>query len=193
MAYQLALVDFDGTLVDSMPYWLQLPVDTLRQFRLPQPEGFQEKIRTTPMWQVAGYLRACYPETLGSETLEEGWYRQMEEHYLTRVRILPGMPEQLKQLRAEGTKIYILSATDRPLLEKALEHFDFIPLVDGVYTEQEVGSKGNGDAYRRIHERTGIPYDRILLLEDSETNLRAAMALGMHTMLIRQTGVQRHE
>ena len=30
MAFSLALVDFDGTLADSMPYWLRLPADTLR-------------------------------------------------------------------------------------------------------------------------------------------------------------------
>ena len=38
MSCSLALVDFDGTLADSMPYWLRLPVDTLREANLPQPE-----------------------------------------------------------------------------------------------------------------------------------------------------------
>ena len=37
MAFSLALVDFDGTLADSMPYWLRLPADTLRAAGLPQP------------------------------------------------------------------------------------------------------------------------------------------------------------
>ena len=40
MAFSLALVDFDGTLADSMPYWLRLPADTLRAAGLSQPEGF---------------------------------------------------------------------------------------------------------------------------------------------------------
>lgn len=39
MAFSLALVDFDGTLADSMPYWLRLPADTLRAAGLPQPGG----------------------------------------------------------------------------------------------------------------------------------------------------------
>lgn len=46
MAFSLALVDFDGTLADSMPYWLRLPADTLRAAGLPQPEGFAEYIRS---------------------------------------------------------------------------------------------------------------------------------------------------
>ena len=49
MAFSLALVDFDGTLADSMPYWLRLPADTLRAAGLPQPEGFAEYIRSVPI------------------------------------------------------------------------------------------------------------------------------------------------
>ena len=53
MAFSLALVDFDGTLADSMPYWLRLPADTLRAAGLPQPEGFAEYIRSVPIREIA--------------------------------------------------------------------------------------------------------------------------------------------
>ena len=61
MAYQLALVDFDGTLVESMDYWLSLPYVTIKEANIPEPEGFRDYIRSIPLWEVGAQMEKDYP------------------------------------------------------------------------------------------------------------------------------------
>ena len=138
MAFSLALVDFDGTLADSMPYWLRLPADTLRAAGLPQPEGFAEYIRSVPIRK-----------------------------------------KLLQTLRAAGLRVYILSATRHALLDPAIERLGVAPLVDGVYAEEETGSKRTEAPYAFFRDRLGVPYEKMLLAEDAPRNLAAAEALGV--------------
>ena len=72
MPYSLALVDFDGTLADSMPYWLRLPVDTLREAGIPQPDGYENYIRSIPMWEIARETEKTYPQLVEELTKRLG-------------------------------------------------------------------------------------------------------------------------
>ena len=40
------ILDFDGTLVESMDYWLSLPFVTIKEANIPEPEGFRDYIRS---------------------------------------------------------------------------------------------------------------------------------------------------
>ena len=111
MAFSLALVDFDGTLADSMPYWLRLPVDTLREADLPQPEGFAEYIRSVPIWEIARDMGKMYPQLEADTPLAARWSAEMAEYYARAVPLKPGAKELLRTLRAAGLGVYILSAT----------------------------------------------------------------------------------
>ena len=162
MAFSLALVDFDGTLADSMPYWLRLPADTLRAAGLPQPEGFAEYIRSVPIREIARDMSA-----------------EMAAHYAREIPLKPGAKKLLQTLRAAGLRVYILSATRHALLDPAIERLGVAPLVDGVYAEEETGSKRTEAPYAFFRDRFGVPYEKMLLAEDAPRNLAAAEALGV--------------
>ena len=191
MAYKLALVDFDGTLVDSMSYWLNLPLETLKRNHIPEPEGFREYIAETPMWQVAIRLAKEYPQLVADCPLTDDWYAMMRENYMEHIQIFPEMPEVLRQFREQGMKIYIVSATRQPLLNDALEHFGLLANVDAVFSEGDVGSKREAETYVRLSEISGVPLKEMLLVEDSLTNLAAAAVLGVGTMQVHEPFVAR--
>ena len=111
MAFSLALVDFDGTLADSMPYWLRLPADTLRAAGLPQPEGFAEYIRSVPIREIARDMGAKYPQLEAETPLAVRWSAEMAAHYAREIPLKPGAKKLLQTLRAAGLRVYILSAT----------------------------------------------------------------------------------
>ena len=179
MAFSLALVDFDGTLADSMPYWLRLPVDTLREADLPQPEGFAEYIRSVPIWEIARDMGKTYPQLEANTPLAARWSAEMAEYYARAVPLKPGAKELLRTLRAAGLGVYILSATRRALLDPAVERLGVAPLADGVYAEEEIGSKRTEAPYAFFRDKLGVPYERMLLVEDAPRNLAAAEALGI--------------
>ena len=179
MAFSLALVDFDGTLADSMPYWLRLPADTLREADLPQPEGFAEYIRSVPIWEIARDMGKMYPQLEANTPLAARWSAEMAEYYARAVPLKPGAKELLRTLRAAGLGVYILSATCHALLDPAVERLGVAPLADGVYAEEEIGSKRTEAPYAFFRDKLGVPYERMLLVEDAPRNLAAAEALGI--------------
>ena len=83
------------------------------------------------------------------------------------------------RLRAAGLRVYILSATRHALLDPAIERLGVAPLVDGVYAEEETGSKRTEAPYAFFRDRLGVPYEKMLLAEDAPRNLAAAEALGV--------------
>ena len=117
MAFSLALVDFDGTLADSMPYWLRLPADTLREADLPQPEGFAEYIRSVPIWEIARDMGKMYPQLEANTPLAARWSAEMAEYYAWAVPLKPGAKELLRTLRAAA---YLPDFPDLSALEALL-------------------------------------------------------------------------
>lgn len=179
MAFSLALVDFDGTLADSMPYWLRLPADTLREAGLPQPEGFAEYIRSVPVWEIAKEMTKQYPQLEAGPPLAVRWSAEMAAHYAHEIPLKPGAKELLHALRAAGLRVCILSATRHALLDPAIDRLGVAPLVDGVYAEEETGSKRTEAPYAFFRDKLGVPYEEMLLVEDAPRNLAAAEALGV--------------
>ena len=182
MNYKAALLDFDGTLADSMPCWLDLPRRTLEEAGIPEPPGFRRIIREVPMREVAVWMAAEYPELVRERTLEERWYAMMEDNYLRRVSLKPGAEALLALLRSLGLRPAILSATKRPLLDTALGRFGLFSRVDLVLTEEEAGSKRTEAPYRLAAERLGAEPWEMVLVEDAPRNLAAARALGLGTV-----------
>lgn len=191
MGFSLALVDFDGTLADSMPYWLALPAETLRRAGLPEPPGFQELVRVRPMWEVAGFLTERYPRLEDGGPLPEQWYGMMEQNYLHRVALKPGARAFLTLLRESGARVWLLSATRQPLLDRAVEHFGLGPLLDRVLTEEEAGSKHTPAPYRYCAAAAGVSPAETVLAEDAPRNLAAAAALGLGTIAVRDESMAR--
>ncbi len=181
MPFRAALIDFDGTLADSMPCWLSLPQDTLRREGIPEPPGFQRLIREIPMWEVALRLQRDFP-ALADGHATAGWPEEMRGHYLHDVALKPGAEAALDLFRSLGIRTVILSATPADLLDAALGRFSLYGRLDAVFSEHEVGSKRDPDTYRRCAERLGAPVEDLLLVEDAPRNLEAAARLGLGTV-----------
>lgn len=193
MPCQLAIVDFDGTLAESMPYWLELPFVTLQQENIPEPEGFRDYIRSLPLWEVGAQLERDYPFLLEKGPVTEQWYAHMEANYRHRVPLREGAVEFLKLLRQRGRKIVLLSATRASTLAIAMERFGLYELLDGVYSEEQIGSKRSEEPYRYLAEKTGIPLSDMFLVEDSWKNLRTAGELGLGTVAIQDPAMAKWE
>ena len=182
MKWKAALVDFDGTLADSMPFWLDLPRQTLIRAGIPEPADFAARQRAVPLWEFAEEMSRAFPRLTRERPLAEQWYAAMEENYRTRIRLKPGALELLKLFRAEGLTVVILSATRNDLLIPALKTLWVAPLADRVWSEEEVGSKRTAEPYRFCAGRLGVALEELFLVEDAPRNLFAAGELGLGTV-----------
>ena len=193
MAYQLALVDFDGTLAESMDYWLSLPFVTIQEANIPEPEGFRDYIRSIPLWEVGAQMERDYPFLLEKGTVTEQWYRHMEDNYRYHVALRDGAVEFLQLLRKQGLKIALLSATRRATLDIGVERFGLFDLVDGVYSEEQIGSKRSPEPYEFLAKEFSVPLSDMFLVEDSWKNLRTAGELGLGTVAIQDPTMAKWE
>lgn len=97
----------------------------------------------------------------------------------------PGIIEMLDFLRSRGIPRAVATSTRRPLALRKLEASQLLPYFDAVCTSSDVEHpKPAPDVYLLAARTLGIEPVRCLVLEDSPTGVRAALAAGMHPIQI---------
>ena len=182
MPIRMLLADFDGTLVDSMPFWKRLPRNALAARAMPEPEDLDELIRTCPMWKIAGIFAERYPDRFERDALYASWMAEMAENYRTRIPLKAGAAACLDAVSALGIPVCLFSATNHGLLDGALEAMGFHGRFCAVITEADAGdTKRTDKPYLYAREKLGVPFEEMLLLEDSCANILKAKELGLRT------------
>ncbi|HEY1034924.1 MAG TPA: HAD family phosphatase [Pseudoxanthomonas sp.] len=97
----------------------------------------------------------------------------------------PGIIEMLDFLQLQGIPRAVATSTRRPLALKKLEAASLLPRFDAICTSSDVEHpKPAPDIYLLAARSLGIEPSRCLVLEDSPTGVRAALAAGMHPIQI---------
>jgi putative hydrolase of the HAD superfamily len=106
-----------------------------------------------------------------------------------RFRPYPEVPDVLRDLRARGTLLVVVSNWDVSLHD-VLERTGLRPLLDGVLTSAEVGEpKPGGAMFRAALELAGAAAHEALHVGDSlEHDVAGALAMGMRAVLIDRDG-----
>ena len=106
-----------------------------------------------------------------------------------RFRPYPEVPGVLRDLRARGTLLVVVSNWDVSLHD-VLERTGLRPLLHGVLTSAEVGeAKPGGAMFRAALELAGAPAHESLHVGDSlEHDVAGALAMGMRAVLVDRDG-----
>ncbi len=92
----------------------------------------------------------------------------------------PGIVDLLDWLVARGIPRAVATSTRRPLAMRKLAAAGLLPYFDAVATSSDVAApKPAPDVYLLAASKLGIAPARCLVLEDSPTGVRAALAAGM--------------
>ena len=93
--------------------------------------------------------------------------------------------ELVHELRDAGFRLGVLTNNVRELRERWWPMLDFPRLFHDVVDSHEVGMrKPNPSIYRLALERLGVPDHRTAFLDDAESNVRAAIDVGLHGVLV---------
>ena len=111
MEQKTYLFDFDGTLVDSMPYWSEKMLNILREFRIPYPDNIIKIIAPLGDVGTAEYFR----DTLGVPLTVEEMIERMDAYaldkYSNTIELKAGVYDYLQALKSAGCSINILKRT----------------------------------------------------------------------------------
>lgn len=172
---QGAIFDVDGTLLDSMSVWANIGADYLRFLGYEPRENLNETFKSMSLYQAACYYQSEYGVTLSTDEIIAGVNDRIGQFYRERAGLKPGVAGFLRQLRERGVKMCIATATDRPLVEAALERCGVLAYFSDIFTCFSVGhGKDEPVIYRTALEHLQTARAKTIVFEDALYAARTA-------------------
>ncbi len=179
ITFRGVIFDFDGTLFDSMSIWETVGVDYLRSQGITPEDDLQEKLKPLSQPESARYFQEHYGLQKSEEEIVAGINHLLEEFYFHQTMPKDGVPEFLKDLSDRGIKMCIATATDRYLVEAALERCNLRQYFLDVITCSDVGAGKTSPAiWQRALALLGTTVEDTAVFEDALYAAKSAKAQG---------------
>ncbi len=179
MQPNICLFDFDGTLVDSMPVYEKTMKRLLDENSIPYGPDL---IRiTTPLGLTAttAYFQSLGLKLSPQEQLEI-MKEEMVEQYFYHIPEKPNVTKTLKELKSQGLRLCVLTASPHVTLDPCLKRLGIFGLFDEVWSCDDFSTtKSDPSIYIRAAEKLGMAAERILFLDDNPRACRTAASAGM--------------
>ena len=173
-----AIFDVDGTLLDSMGMWRTFVSELIRKYGGDPEDGVDEKVRYYSLRQTATFLAENYIGCTPDEG-EKICLSETMDFYANRARLKPGAAEFLTSLNNAGVKMYIATATYRPLIKAALEREGVWSMFSGMITCSEAGAgKTKPDIFLKALEQLGTSVSETWVFEDAYHAVKTAKSIG---------------
>lgn len=173
------LFDFDGTLVDSMPTYIQVMLRILDENEIPYGSDIVKII--TPLGY---YNTAKYYQTLGLDMPEEEIVALMHKYafyeYGHNVPAKDNVISVLKEMKAQGKDLNILTASPHGALDPCLKRLGIWDLFTHIWSCEDFGtSKADPNIYRMAAQKMGVSVTDVLFLDDNYHADKTAKEAGM--------------
>ena len=174
-----AIFDVDGTLLDSMFIWDTIGETYLRSIGYQPKENLNETFKNMSLHQAARYYQTEYGVTQSIDEIMDGVNAMLERYYRFEVPLKPGVAELLERLRQNGVKLCIATATDRHLVEAALDRCGVLSCFGEIFTCNEVGhGKDEPDIFEEALRFLGTRREETLVFDDALYAVRTAKEAG---------------
>ena len=180
-----AIFDVDGTLLDSMHIWEELGTRYLRTLGREPVEDLAETFRTFTLEQSAAYFRSHYGVTRTVPEIVRDMEGLLRNFYFEEAQLRPGVEELLVRLEEAHIPMVLATATDRVLVEGALERCGILHHFSGVVTCAEAGSKTQPRIYEEARRRLGTPRADTWVFEDACHGAATAARAGFPVLGVR--------
>ena len=174
-----AIFDVDGTLLDSMFIWDTIGETYLRSIGYQPKENLNETFKNMSLRQAARYYQTEYGVTQSIDEIMDGVNAMLERYYRFEVPLKPGVAELLERLRQDGVRLCIATATDRHLVEAALDRCGVLSCFGEIFTCNEVGhGKDEPDIFEAALRFLGTRREETLVFDDALYAVRTAKEAG---------------
>ena len=174
-----AIFDVDGTLLDSMPMWGHIETDYLISRGIMPRPGMSDDLRTLGGLEVPMYFQSEYDLRETVTEIQAGINKLAEYAYLNKLQLKDGVIASLKELRACGVKMCVATATDKCLVEPALQRCGVLGYFERIFScVQEETSKNTPDIFIRAAAFLGTDICDTLVVEDALYAMKTAKSAG---------------
>ena len=180
----ICVFDLDGTLVDSMARYARGILSVLDEEGIPYEPDLVKVL--TPL----GYTKSAeLYQTMGvSGTVAEIVHRienKLVEQYANHIPLKAGVGEYLRKRKAEGARLYVLTASPHIVTDICLQHNGVYDLFDCVWSVEDYGiAKGDVRVYEAVAARIGCKTSDITFFDDNLTALSTGNAAGCYCVAV---------
>ena len=175
-----ALWDFDGTLADTEPIWIEGEFELVGQLGGSWSVEHAHQLVGNSLLDSGAYIL----NTIGRHDLTPEWVVNWLINYVVdrvthgSMPWRPGAFELLTELRAAGVPCALVSASYRILIDAALARLPQDTFQVSVAGDEVTHGKPHPEPYERACHALGVDARNCVVLEDSETGARAGNAAG---------------
>ena len=182
------LLDFDGTLVDSLSALQSAYFEFLKEFDIEGTLAEFQEFNGPPLSLVIGELRARYslraPE---NELLAR--YLEIVGTSDVYLRLSPGAASLLTVARDRGMKIAIVTSSPVDRISQWLDRHELAEMFTSVVgADSTERGKPHADPYLLALEKLSVTPHEAITVEDSVTGATASLSAGVRTILLGGNG-----
>ena len=176
------LFDFDGTLVDSMPYWARTMLSVLERRGIPYGEDFISIITPLGLNATVDYF-INYGVKSTPEALKAEIRGMLGPLYEKEIPLKEGVEDCLLAMKNQGCRLNVLTASPHSWLDPCLKRCGVWDLFDHVWSCEDFPTvKTDPAIYVLAAERLGLGVNKISFLDDNINADQAAMKAGMQVI-----------
>lgn len=176
------LFDFDGTLVDSMPYFIKGVLKILNEYKINYDNDIIKTITPLGFAGTARHFIKHYGIEKTEEELIEAMKLNMFNDYFYTIQLKNNVEAVLKELKKENASLNILTASPHVTLDACLKRLNIYNIFDNVWSCDDFNtSKNNPEIYKLVAKKLNVNIKDILFLDDNLNANLTAKSAGMLT------------
>lgn len=162
------IFDMDGTLLDSMPVWLNSGSDFLKRHGYPCDDEADEIAKIASMPEMGEVYQERYGVKESWQEIADDINATLEKKYREELQPKPGVLAMLEHFSNAGIPMVLATATDRCLAEPALIRCGIAPYLLKIFTTTEAGvGKHDPAIFYAAADFLGLPPQNIAVFEDA--------------------------
>jgi len=174
------LFDFDGTLVDSMPSFVNGMLKILDENNVKYGDDLIKIITPLGLNGTADYFINELGLNITKSKLLEQMQKNIIDEYFYKIPAKNNVVKVLNALKNQGASLNVLTASPHITLDACLKRVGLYDLFDNVWScDDFFTTKANPEIYLKVAEKLGVNISDVLFLDDNINADKTAKQAGM--------------
>ncbi len=180
-----AIVDLDGTLLNSVEYWDRLPFDYIRSKGLEPPPTIRQEIIEMELDESSKYIKQRMGMAEDASEIKRELVEMIRSVYTEKAQFYSGAADFVKGLHARGVRMALFSATEHSCLEACLRRHGVLECFHSIVSTMDIGmDKSVPESFLKVLSILGTAKDDTIVFEDAPYAIDGAIRAGFKTITL---------